>query len=46
VQGVASEEHVPSGAWQKIWEGTRPGDRLERYRLYRRTDISDKPKRR
>ncbi len=42
VQGVASEEHVPLGAWQKIWEGTRPGDRLERYRLYRRTDLKPK----
>ncbi len=35
VQGVASEEHVPLGPWQKIWEGTRPGDKVERYRLYR-----------
>jgi hypothetical protein len=23
--------------WQKIWEGGRPRDRDERYRLYRRT---------
>jgi len=46
VQGVASEEYVPLGPWQKIWEGARPGDRLERYRLYRRTEISRKPKRR
>ena len=37
VQGVASEENVPLGAWQKIWEGTRPGDKVERYRLYQRT---------
>lgn len=22
--------------WQKIWEGARPGDKVERYRLYRR----------
>ena len=35
-QGVGSEEHVPAGAWKKIWEGTRPGDKVERYRLYRR----------
>ena len=34
VQGVASEETVPLGAWRKIWEGTRPGDKVERYRLY------------
>ena len=45
VQGVASEESVPPGPWQKIWEGARPGDNLERYRLYRRTDISGKPRR-
>ena len=37
VQGVASEEHVPLGPWQKIWEGARPGDKLERYRLYKLT---------
>ena len=34
VQGDASEEHVPLGSWKKIWEGARPGDRVERYRLY------------
>ncbi|MDB5812310.1 MAG: transrane protein [Betaproteobacteria bacterium] len=34
VQGVASEENVPLGPWRKIWEGARPGDKLERYRLY------------
>jgi 4-amino-4-deoxy-L-arabinose transferase-like glycosyltransferase len=37
VQGVGSEEHVPRGPWRKIWEGTRPGDKVERYRLYQRT---------
>jgi 4-amino-4-deoxy-L-arabinose transferase-like glycosyltransferase len=35
-QGVAGEEQVPPGRWHKIWEGTRPGDKVERYRLYRR----------
>lgn len=39
VQGVASEEYVPLGPWQKIWEGTRPGDRVERYRLYQRAEL-------
>ena len=34
VQGDSSEEHVPLGPWQKIWEGARPGDKVERYRLY------------
>ena len=36
VQGVASEEHVPLGPWQKIWDGARAGDKFERYRLYQR----------
>ena len=44
VQGVASEEYLPLGPWQKIWEGARPGDNLERYRLYQRTELSGKPK--
>jgi hypothetical protein len=34
---------VPLGPWRKIREGTRPGDKVERYRLYQRTDIK-KPK--
>ena len=38
VQGAVGEEPAPSGPWQKIWEGTRPGDKVERYRLYQRTD--------
>jgi len=39
VQGVASQEFVPLGPWRKIWEGARPGDKIERYRLYQRTDL-------
>ena len=39
VQGVASEERVPLGPWQKVWEGTRPGDRVELYRLYQHTKL-------
>lgn len=35
------EETVARG-WRKIWEGSRPGDKLERYRLYQR--VGDKPK--
>ncbi len=34
VQGDASEENVPLGPWRKVWEGARPGDKVERYRLY------------
>jgi 4-amino-4-deoxy-L-arabinose transferase-like glycosyltransferase len=37
VQGVPQVEHAPEGGWAKIWEGGRPGDKSERYRLYRRT---------
>ncbi len=37
VQGVAKEERVPLGGWDKIWEGRRPGDKVERYRLYKRS---------
>lgn len=27
---------LPEGNWKKIWEGGRPGDKIERYRLYRK----------
>ena len=27
---------APSGQWTKVWEGNRPGDRKEKFRLYRR----------
>ncbi len=40
VQGVASEEYIPLGPWQKIFEGTRPADKVERYRVYQRTDLN------
>ena len=36
VQGSPQEERAPPGNWIKIWEGNRPGDKVERYRLYRR----------
>ena len=26
---------LPEGRWQAVWEGTRPGDKSERYQLYR-----------
>lgn len=43
VHGVPQEENVPLGPWQKIWEGSRPGDdKGERFRLYQR--IEEKPK--
>ena len=36
VQGTPQDAKVPAGDWTKIWEGQRPGDKVERYRLYRR----------
>lgn len=39
IQGVAKEERARPG-WKKIWEGARPGDKVERYRLYQRVAIS------
>lgn len=35
IQGQANTEYSPSG-WRKVWEGNRPGDKGERFRLYRR----------
>ena len=37
VQGRTAAEDRPAGAWRKIWEGSRPGDTSERFRLYQRT---------
>jgi len=36
VQGHPRIEAPPRGNWRKIWEGGRPGDKDERYRLYQR----------
>jgi 4-amino-4-deoxy-L-arabinose transferase-like glycosyltransferase len=36
VQGTPQDEKKPAGNWIRIWEGNRPGDKAERYRLYRR----------
>ena len=43
VQGTPQQEDPPAGDWIKIWEGNRPGDRSERYRLYRRLASAPKP---
>jgi 4-amino-4-deoxy-L-arabinose transferase-like glycosyltransferase len=37
IQGVLRED-TPPGNWRKIWEGKRPGDKVERYRLYQRIE--------
>jgi len=34
VQGTSQGEATPGAGWKKIWEGARPGDKDERYRLY------------
>ncbi|HSB48605.1 MAG TPA: glycosyltransferase family 39 protein [Burkholderiales bacterium] len=36
IQGRPQMETLMGAPWQKIWEGGRPRDRDERYRLYRR----------
>jgi 4-amino-4-deoxy-L-arabinose transferase-like glycosyltransferase len=36
VQGSPRVEAPPRGNWRKIWDGGRPGDKDERYRLYQR----------
>jgi 4-amino-4-deoxy-L-arabinose transferase-like glycosyltransferase len=38
VQGHPKTEVPPPGGWRKIWEGGRPRDRHELYRLYQSTD--------
>ena len=35
-QGHPQVEILPLGRWNKIWEGARPGDKDELYRLYQR----------
>jgi len=35
-QGTISQEQPVGSGWKKIWEGARPGDNKERFRLYRR----------
>jgi 4-amino-4-deoxy-L-arabinose transferase-like glycosyltransferase len=37
VQGKPQPETTPGAGWKLIWDGARPGDKDERYRLYRRT---------
>ncbi|MGH8622176.1 MAG: hypothetical protein ACRET3_08575, partial [Burkholderiales bacterium] len=36
VQGRPQEEIAPGAQWQRIWEGARPGDKDERFRLFQR----------
>jgi 4-amino-4-deoxy-L-arabinose transferase-like glycosyltransferase len=35
--GSRQELAAPSGNWTKVWEGSRPGDRKEKFRLFSRT---------
>lgn len=36
VQGMRTSMFEPGSGWQPFWEGTRPGDKRELFRLYRR----------
>ena len=38
VQGSRERIYQPDSRWVKVWEGSRPGDRKELYRLYRLSD--------
>jgi len=41
VEGRSRTELLPPGeGWRRVWEGNRPGDRRERFRLYRRDEAS------
>lgn len=31
-----SDDHAPGEGWEVVWQGNRPGDRSEKFRLYRR----------
>jgi hypothetical protein len=35
-QGTLTQEHAVGAGWKKMWEGARPGDTKERFRLYKR----------
>jgi 4-amino-4-deoxy-L-arabinose transferase-like glycosyltransferase len=35
-QGTAADPFDPGPGWRKIWDGARPGDNSERFRLYQR----------
>jgi hypothetical protein len=36
VQGMRTGIYQPGSPWEQLWEGTRPGDKRELFRLYRR----------
>lgn len=36
VQSTARDAPLAAPSWRMIWEGKRPGDKIERYRLYKR----------
>lgn len=42
VQGMPKTSFTPpEKTWQKVWEGSRPGDRRERFRLYKKRENPD-----
>jgi 4-amino-4-deoxy-L-arabinose transferase-like glycosyltransferase len=43
-QGHArSDDNAPDGDWTRVWQGNRPGDRKEKFRLYRRAAPAPEP---
>lgn len=40
-QGTVAQEREVGPGWKRIWEGSRPGDNKERFRLYKR--VARKP---
>ncbi|HVS26985.1 MAG TPA: glycosyltransferase family 39 protein [Burkholderiales bacterium] len=43
IQSRSQETPSVSPGWEKIWEGSRPGDHNERYRLYQRQERINLP---
>ena len=40
IQTTARDQATPGSSWKLVWKGSRPGDNVERYRLYRRNGRS------
>jgi len=40
---VRGDENAPGAGWEKVWQGNRPGDRSEKFRLYRRQTPPEPP---
>ena len=40
---VRGDDNAPGDEWKKVWQGNRPGDRSEKFRLYRRDEPATPP---